>query len=207
MADQPLTEESIAARRSLGKWLMYGGIGFLLFGIYISVFMVPDAITAASGPQALTLAEAADAASGSRTYAEIQDGAYDCATAVEVRGFAPRHTRYGTLREETKLTEIFFTDESREVVILVALSGEVDCAALGEERPSGYLYMMDDDTRQELTNEARLARYFEADTFLEFCGYCGLENSLIGATFGVVSLVGGLAMTIGGRRMKKANTV
>jgi len=99
---------------------------------------------------------------------------------------------------------VFFINESREVIAFVTLSGEVACDELAAEGPSGYLYAMSDRTRQELTNDARLARYITAESYMEFCGYCGRDNSLIGAVFGVVFTLGGLAMVVFGRRLRKA---
>lgn len=194
-------EQQDAARRQLRRWLPIAGIIMLLLGLYVSVFLIPDVIQTASGPQSLSLAAAADVAHAERTYARLEGGTWDCATLREVRGLSGSSLRYGTRREETRYSEIFFTDSSRDVVVFVTLSGEVDCADLVEQRPTGYLYTMSPDLRQELTNEARLARYFTADTFLEFCGYCGQENSLIGAVFGVVFIVSGAAMIIAGRRI------
>jgi hypothetical protein len=61
---------------------------------------------------------------------------------------------------------------------------------------------MSNDTQQELTNDARLARYFEAESFLELCGYCGRDNSLIGAIFGVAFTILGAGMIVYGRKLR-----
>lgn len=204
MSENQLTEEQIASRRTLGNMLFILGGVLLFVGLYVSVFLIPDVIKSASGPQSMTLAEAAQVANTVQTYARLEDGSWDCDTLTHVIGFAPSHRRYEIMREETKFTEIFFTDELEATVVFVSLSGEVDCADLDGEVPAGYLYAMSDDTREELTNDARLARYFDTDTFLEFCGYCGRENSLIGAIFGVVFTLSGIAMIYFGRKMKKA---
>lgn len=207
MSDTQLTATQIEARRNLGRWLFYPGIIILLFGLYISAFLIPDVIQASSGPESLTLEEAAQSADGDRTYARLEDGSWDCATLKQVQGFSPSHRQYDVLREETKTTEIFFANDSREIVAFITLSGAVDCDDLTGEVPSGYLYAMSDDTRRELTNDARLVRYSTtADTFLEFCGYCGRDNSLIGAVFGVVFTLLGIAMVVFGRKMKNTYT-
>lgn len=198
-----LTEEQIASRRTLRRWLYIGGGVLLFIGVYISAFLIPDVVRSASGPESMTLAEAAAVAGSEQTYARVEGGTWDCDTLVQVIGLSPSHRRYGSpLEEDTKSTEIFYTDDSREVVVFVTLSGEVECADLAGDVPSGYLYAMSSGTRQELTNDARLARYFDSDTFLEFCGYCGRENSMIGAVFGMVFLVGGLGMIVSARRMR-----
>jgi hypothetical protein len=62
---------------------------------------------------------------------------------------------------------------------------------------------MSDSKQQDLTNDARLARFFDATEFLEFCDYCGPENSLIGVAFGVVFALAGIAILIVGYRMPK----
>lgn len=207
MTEHQLTPEQMASRRTLGQWLLIVGVILLLFGLYVSAFLIPDSIRAISGPQSMTLKEAAQVAGSEQTYARLEGGSWDCETLTHVEGLSPSQRRYTVLEEEIKYTEIFFTDNAREVVAFVTLSGEVDCSELTGEAPSGYLYAMDDRTRQQLTNDARLARYFMTDNFLDFCGYCGRDNSLIGAGFGVVFTLSGAAMIIFGRRQKRAYSV
>ncbi len=204
MTDQPRTQEQIDALHSLGRWLRYLGIGLFLFGVYISAFLVPDVIRTASGPEAMSLSEAAKVANSEHTYARIVGGEWDCETLTSVEGLSAAQLTYGRIREETQYTEVFYTDAAQDVVVFVTLSGEVDCADIAGEAPAGYLYSMSSGMRQELTNEARLARYFNTDIFLEFCGYCGRDNSLIGAGFGLVALFGGGGLFFWGRRMGKA---
>lgn len=204
--EHQLTHDQIAARRYLKRWLPIMGIGLLLVGLYLSVFLLPDTIETMSGPQTMSLAEAAVVAGTERTYASIEGGAWDCETLKQVRGVSATSLRYGfgplITREETRYSEVFFTDNSREVVVFVTLAGEVTCDDLKQQWPIGYLYNMNEGTRRDLTNEARLARYFTTDTFLEFCGYCGQQNSLIGALFGVVFVISGVGMFVIGRRMR-----
>jgi len=200
MSDTQLTTEQVASRRTSGRWMVVAGFIMLFFGVYISAFLIPDVLQSAGGPQSLPLEKAARAAGEERIYARVEDGNWDCDTLKHVEGLSASSQRYGGLREEVKTTEIFFTNGSDEVVVFVTLSGEVECDELTGESPSGYLYAMSSSTRQELTNDARLARYFAADSFLELCGYCGRDNSLIGAVFGVVFLVLGVVAIILGRR-------
>ncbi len=204
MTDQPRTQEQIDALHSLGRWLRYLGIGLFVFGAYLSVFLVPDVIQTAGGPQAMSLSQAAEVANSAQTYARIEGGAWDCDTLSYVEGLSGSQLSYGRFREETKYTEVFYTDDAQDVVVFVTLSGEVDCADITEDDPAGYLYSMSSGMKQELTNEGRLARYFNTDTFLEFCGYCGRDNSMIGAGFGLAALLGGVGLFIWGRRMSKA---
>ncbi|MEQ8676413.1 MAG: hypothetical protein RLP44_04860 [Aggregatilineales bacterium] len=179
--------------------------GILLFvGLYISAFLIPDVIKSFGGPQTLTLAEAVEVANAQQTYARIEDGTWDCATLTQVQGRSPSYSRYGVSRTETRFTEIFYTADAQEIVMFVTLSGEVDCADLDGESPEGYLYSMSNSTRRELTNGARLARYFTTDTFLELCGYCGQENSLIGAVFGITFTLLGVAVVLYGRKLSNA---
>lgn len=203
MSATQLSEAHLKARRSRGLWMIIGGAILLILGLYISAFLIPDVIQSASGPQSLSLTEAAKVAGSAATYARIEDGAWDCDTLRQVRGLSVTSLRYGRLREETRYSEVFFEDDNREVVVFVTLSGDVNCDDLAEQAPTGYLYAMQDDTRQSLTNDARLARYFSADSLLEFCGYCGQENSLIGAAFGLVFVVMGGSLLIAGVRTRK----
>ncbi len=203
MTNQPRTQEQTDALHSLGRWLRYLGIGLFLFGVYISAFLIPDVIRTMDGPQVMSLTEAARVANSEQTYARIEGGAWDCETLTYVEGLSASQLNYGRIREETKYTEIFYTDDARDVVVFVTLSGEVDCDDIAGDDPAGYLYSMSNDMQQELTNEARLARYFDTKMFLEFCGYCGRDNSMIGAGFGLVALLGGGALFFWGRRMGK----
>lgn len=202
MTNSNLTEEQLAAQRTLQRGLPILGAVLLVLGLYISAFLIPDVVKTAVGPQVLSLTEAAQLAAEEPLYARIQGGAWDCETLQQVRGLSATALRYGRVREETRYSDVFFTDDTRAVVVFVTLSGAVTCDDLARQWPEGYLYAMSGDTRQELTNEARLARYFTTETFLEFCGYCGRQNSLIGAVFGVVFTLGGIAMLIAWRRLK-----
>ena len=204
MTGQPRTQEQIDSHQSLGRWLCYLGIVLFLFGAYVSAFLIPDVIRTASGPQAMSLSEATEVANSEQTYARIEGGAWDCDTVTYVEGLSGSQLSYGRFREETKYTEIFYTDDTQDVVVFVTLSGEVDCDDIAGDDPAGYLYSMSNDMQQELTNEARLARYFNTNTFLEFCGYCGRDNSMIGAGFGLAFLLGGAGLFVWGRRMDKA---
>lgn len=205
MTESPKTEKQVKLKQQQARWFLIIGIVVLLFGLYISAFMIPDTINSLSGPQSMTLSESRQIASTEWTYALIEDGTWDCDTLYAVRGLSARHGRYGSLKEETKFTEIFFTDNTQDVVMLVTLSGEQDCNDIVEQQPTGYLYSMDDGTKQELINDARLARYFDTDTFLEFCGYCGGSNSLIGAVFGIFFMVCGIALLIMYRTVKPSS--
>jgi hypothetical protein len=187
----------------LRRTLPYLGVGLLLIGVYLLVFLVPDTIGAIRGPQALTMTQAGEVASDTRLYASLTEGEWDCETRREVRGLSVTSLRYGRLREETRSTEIFYVGAGRDTVALVVLSGSVDCADLESQAPTGYVYAMEDGLRQTLTDEARLARYFDADTFLEVCGYCGYDNSLIGVVFGIVFVLAGGACFWGHRRLSR----
>lgn len=202
MTRPQFTEEQVAAQRTLQRGLPILGSVLLILGLYVSAFLIPDVIKTAAGPQRLSLTQAAQLAGEEPLYARIENGAWDCETLRQVRGLSATALRYGRMREETRHAEVFFTDETRRVVVFVTLSGAVTCDDLARQWPDGYLYAMNGDTRQELTNDARLARYFTTETFLEFCDYCGPQNSLIGAGFGIVFTLGGIAILIAWRRLK-----
>jgi hypothetical protein len=170
------------------------GIVLLLLSVYLLAFLLPDTLAAMQGPQAMTMAEAGAVASDNRLYASLTDGEWDCDTLREVRGLSVTSLRYGRLREETRSTEIFYVSNARDTVALVVLSGTVACNDLESQVPSGYVYAMEDGLRQSLTNDARLARYFDAETFLEVCGFCGYDNSLIGVIFGFVFAASGVGL-------------
>ena len=178
--------------------LISGGV-VLFFALYLLIFLVPDAIQAMSGPAPMTLAQAADVATTESTYAAITDGAWDCNTIYYVRGASSSNR----LQVITRYTEAFRADETGNIALLATMSGEMNCADLQATDLSGYLTRMSADRRQALTNEARLARFFEADHFLEICGYCGETNSLIGAGVGLLAAVGGIALIVIGLRMPR----
>lgn len=205
MSEPQLTEKQIASRRSLARWMAILGAVFLFFGLYVSAFLIPDVIQTASGPQSMPLTEAAQLANSEQTYARLENGTWDCDSLRQIRGFSPMYHRYDRLEEETKFTEVFYTDESREIVALVTLSGEVDCEDLANEKPSGYLYAMDSRTKSDLTRSGRLAPYTMSDSYLDFCGYCGRDNSLIGAAFGIFFTLCGLGLLIVAWNLRRKN--
>lgn len=192
-------------RKSRRRLLRWSGIAALLFGLYLSAFLVPDLLETAGGPTTFTLAQAAEAAHSERTYAQIADGAWECDTLRLVRGISVSTVRGGAnIRREIRYTEVFYTDDDQQTVVFVTLSGEIECDELAGQAPTGYLYTLHDDTRRDLTNDALLARYFATETFLELCGYCGQKNSLIGAAFGVGFLLLGVGLIIASRKFKAA---
>lgn len=178
------------------------GIALGLFGAYLLVFLVPDVLITASGPQMLSLKQAAEVAGDNSHYATIEDGKWDCRTISYVRGPSTTGNR---VRVITRFTEIFLTDDEPlpSTVMLVSMSGEMKCGEFETVMPTGYLTRMSGDRQQELTNDVRLTRFPEAESFLEFCGYCGTENSLIGVGFGVALALMGVVLTITGFRMGK----
>ncbi|MEZ4670344.1 MAG: hypothetical protein R3E39_20755 [Anaerolineae bacterium] len=58
--------------RRMGFWVF--GIAFVLFGAYLLVFLVPDVLITASGPQSLSLKRRWRVAGDSSHYATIEDG-------------------------------------------------------------------------------------------------------------------------------------
>jgi hypothetical protein len=180
--------------------LITGGV-MIAFSLYLLMFLVPDVIKNASGPQDMTLERATAVATDESTYAKIEDGVWHCDTIKYLR----RPSSSNRLVIITASTEIFLTDESKpeQIVLLVSMSGEVTCSEFQEIAPEGYLTQMSRSKKQELTNEVRLARFFDATDFMELCGYCGPDNSLIGLGFGVALALGGIVTIILGLRMPK----
>lgn len=180
--------------------LITGGVA-LAIGLYLLAFLIPDVIQSASGPKSMTLAQAAEIASSESTYAKIEDGEWECETIEYVRGYSST----GSKRIIISFTEIFLTDEAKpeQIVVLAKMSGELECSDFETVEVVGYLTQMSSAKQQELINEARLARYYDAAIFMEFCAYCGSENSLIGSAFGAIFTIAGLAILRLGFRIAK----
>ena len=104
----------------------------------------------------------------------------------------------GTDRIDTQATEIFMTNASGEVVALAQMSGELDCADFDGLEAEGYLTRMTADRQQDLTNDVRLARFINGESYLELCGFCGQTNSLIGTLFGLAFFLGAIALLVVG---------
>jgi len=181
--------------------LILAGV-MLFFGFYLLVFLVPDVLRTASGPASMTIERAAEVATDDSLYVSIEDGRWDCDTITHVRRRSATGTT-GTMT--TALTEIFLTDgkTTPNIVVFADFSGKLTCGDFDGLMPTGYLTQMSDEQQQDLTNEARLAKFFRAETVLALCGYCGTENSMIGLMFGIVITLGGIAVLILGLRMPK----
>ena len=174
----------------------------LFFGLYLLAFLVPDVLQTAGGPQSMTLERAAEVATDESLYVSLEDGTWDCDTLVHIR----RRSATGSAGTKTTAsTEIFLTDgrTSPKVVIFATLSGKLLCSDFDGLLPTGYLTLMSSNEQQDLTNNARLARFFSSDSVLALCGYCGTENSMIGLIFGIVITLGGIGVLILGLRMPK----
>lgn len=184
------------------------GIFLIAFSIYLLAFLVPDVLRTASGAESMDLVRASEIATSESSYVTIEKARWDCDTIVYIRGRSSSGTG-GTGAIITRYTEIFFTDEASDekVIVLAQMSERMDCADFDGFTPTGYLTTMSLDKQQDLTNDARLARFFDANTFLELCGYCGQENSMIGAVVGAVLLIIGVILTIFGYRMPKGEKV
>ena len=183
------------------KTTLITGTVMIAFSLYLLIFLVPDVIKNASGPQDMTLERATAVATDESTYAKIEDGVWHCDTIKYLR----RPSSSNRLVIVTASTEIFLTDESKpeQIVLLVSMSGEVTCSEFQEIAPEGYLTQMSRSKKQDLTNEVRLAKFYDATDFMELCGYCGQDNSLIGLGFGVALALGGIIIIILGLRMPK----
>lgn len=176
-----------------------GGV-VLVFGLYLLAFLLPDVLQTASGAESMSLVRAAEVATDESLYVSLADGKWHCDTIVYIR-------KRGTTRtvETTRSTEIFLTDKkvSPKIAIFATMSGEMTCGDFDGLNPTGYLTRMSNDQQQELTNEARLTRFFNAEIVLALCGYCGTENSLIGLIFGIVITLGGIGLIVLGFRIPK----
>lgn len=184
------------------RGIIITGAVLLAFAVYLLAFLLPDFIRSSVGPQHMTMTAAVAAAQPSNSYVAITDGSWDCATISYLRG------RSSTNRAVTvtRFTEVFRTDPTGAVVMLVQLSGEVGCAALPDGNLTGYLQQMSAGREQELRNDARLARFINATDYLELCDYCGPTNSLIGVGFGLVFALAGVGLVVWGLRMNDHKT-
>lgn len=181
------------------RLILITGAFLSAFAIYILAFLLPDVIRSSVGPTAHTMSEAATIATESNAYVTITDGEWLCDTLITLRGRSVNSPNRSV--EITRFTEVFRSDDTGAVVLLVTLSGEESCDTLPTTPVSGYLQRMSPDREQALINEVRLARFINATDFLELCAYCGPDNSLIGVIFGFVFAVGGIGLLMWGVRM------
>lgn len=195
---QSLPASTLTPKQKRRIVLITGGV-MLLFGVYLLAFLVPDLLKNMRGPDDMTLGRAADAATGGQRYVHIEDGVWHCDTIEYVRGPSSSNRR----RIVTRYTEAFLTDANRpeRIVLFATFSGEKSCEEIEGSDLNGYLKRMSNDTRQALTNDVRLARFYDASVYLEMCAYCGPNNSLIGTIFGTVFVVGGVALLGWGWRL------
>ena len=178
--------------RQQRRTLLITGIALLLFALYLLAFLVPDFIKSAIGPESMTVAHAAEVATGDSQYAALEDGVWHCDTIERIRGVSTS-SRTTII---TRNTEIFLTGADNKVVVLVTASGEKSCEDFETSELDGYLTRMSSSKQQELTNEVRLAQFYDATDYLEMCDYCGPTNSLIGVIFGVVFAASGAALLV-----------
>jgi hypothetical protein len=193
------TPSPVNTKKNKRTLFITGGV-MLVFGIYLLAFLLPDVLQTASGSENMTLVRAAEVATDVSAYVSIEDGEWDCDTIVYIRR---RASSGGS--STTASTEIFLTDSKRtpKIVIFATMSGRMACGDFDGLNPTGYLTRMSSDQQQELTNEVRLARFFNAETVLALCGYCGTENSLIGLIFGIVITLGGIGIIVLGFKIPK----
>lgn len=196
------TTQPKTSPQTLRRIVLISGVLLIVFGAYLLAFLVPDVLRTLPGPEIMTLAHAAEVAGGDSLYATIEDGRWDCSTIEYIRGRASSSAS-SVPRIITRYTEIFLTDGASrpETVMLTRMSGEMDCGDFDGLVPTGYLTRMTGDKRSELGS--RLSPFSSAGNLLEFCGYCGTDNSLIGLIAGIVLVVGGLALVFFGFRMPK----
>ncbi len=199
------TTQPKTSPQTLRRIVLISGVLLIVFGAYLLAFLVPDVLRTLPGPEIMTLAHAAEVAGGDSLYATIEDGRWDCSTIEYIRGRASSSAS-SVPRIITRYTEIFLTDGTSrpEIVMLTRMSGEMDCGDFDGLVPTGYLTRMTGDKRSELGS--RLSPFSNAGNLLEFCGYCGTDNSLIGLIAGIVLVVGGLALVFFGFRMPKASS-
>ena len=94
---QPPKSNPAQSRRAV---LIIGGV-ILAFSAYLLVFLVPDVLKNAVGPDSMSMARAAEIATGDSTYATLEDGEWQCDTIVYVRGASSTNTSYRTLNRSS----------------------------------------------------------------------------------------------------------
>jgi hypothetical protein len=173
------------------------------FCVYILFFLLLDIFSVPSDPNILSMSDAARQAGEERIYVAIADGVWDCESLYYITGPSATNRQ----RTTTRFTEGFLTDPSGEILMHASMSGRKTCAELMSETTAGYLSLMDPDKQQELTNEVRLAKYINADTYLELCGYCSPTNSWIGIIMSSMCLIAVFAfylmMRVANRRWRE----
>ncbi len=169
--DEKLSPKTI--RRAL---FIAGGIA-LFFSLYLLVFLVPDFIRSAVGPESMSVEQAAEIASESSRYVLITNGEWNCNTI----DYAYERLT-GSQARTVASTQVLLTNSQRNTSIRTSLSGELDCDDLQNTEASGYLSRTGNGP-------------------LELCGYCGAENSAIGVGFGVVIALIGLGLIGWGLRI------
>jgi hypothetical protein len=179
-----------------------GGCLSLLLSLFLLAVYVPQMSVTGAGPEQMTLAQIAKVANSDYRYIAVEDGKWDCNTIKHIKEF---------LSSEIGTTEIIFTDEANpsQIVLLVSMSGKVNCRDFETVKLSGLLKRMDKDKKQKLLEEDRLASYTEASDFLEICGYCDHGNTrglvMIGGCFGVSGpLLLIVSLRLSKRRKEKA---
>ncbi|MCB9455435.1 MAG: hypothetical protein H6671_05575 [Anaerolineaceae bacterium] len=194
------TTQPKTSPRTVRRIMLISGLLLILFGAYLLAFLVPDVLRTLPGPEVMTLAHAAEVAGDDSLYATIEDGRWDCSTIEYIRGRASSSAS-NVPRIITRYTEIFLTDGTSqpEIAMLVLMSGEMDCGNFDGLLPTGYLTRMTSDKRSDLGS--RTATFSSGVNLLEFCGYCGTDNSLIGLIAGIVLVVGGLVLLFFGFRI------
>ena len=175
--------------------LIISGVVLTLFSVYLLAFLLPDFLRSVAGPAPMTLSEAAEIATDENRYVALTDGAWECDTISYISGYSS-----STRRIETRSTEIFAVNPSGSAVALVLLSGKVGCDDLDDIPLEGYLTRMTPERQQELTNEVRLARFINGESYVELCGFCGTTNSLIGTLFGFAFALLGVGLLVWGLR-------
>jgi len=174
--------------KAQARSVLIGGCVLLFFGIYVSAFLIPDVIRTAGGPTSYTVNEAANTVTG-EVYATVEDGVWVCDSIDYLRTYSSASRRL-----TVSGTRAFHTDRDGEVAIWVRLSGELTCDDLQSTTPEGYLEPLPQSTRMDLAGDGQMRYVSTANTFFEMCGYCGTENSTIGAIFGVVFVISGVGL-------------
>ncbi len=159
------------------------GIPFFALGVLALGSFILDEAGVFNGPQTVTITEAAEIATGENTYVTVEGANVLC---ERLRYREGRSSATGTT--DTRYTDVWMVDEAGTVGIFASYSGRIGCDDITDGDITGFL-----TAPRSLPGSANPLPLGINAAYLELCGYCGRENSLIMGGISVVMIaLGGL---------------